>query len=149
MMPMSSQLTREYWTYLHDQAEWHEQAYFQTMYDLGYKEEMKVAAETYDWLAKEFSLCFARAVSTLRGMEAGLTAQEVSQFLHLLDQKIEHFTFAQEQVQCQKQDALANPRDPEYSRAWRIYKALENRTESERTAYRNSRERFLKMLEEG
>ena len=149
MMHMSSQLTREFWTYLHDQVELHEQAYFQTMYDPGYQEEMKAAAEAYDWLVKEFSLCFATAVSTIGGIEDGLTAQEISQFLQLLDQKLQHFTSAQEQIQQQKHQALAKAHDSQYYPVRRRYPALENLTEAETTAYRNSREHFLNLLEEG
>lgn len=149
MMHMSSQRTREFWTYLHDQVELHEQAYFQSLYDPGYQAEMKAAAEAYDWLAKEFSLCFATAVSTIGGSEGGLTAQETSQFLQLLDQKIQHFTCAGEQIQCHKHEALVNAHNSEYCHAWRMYQAMENLTEGETAAYRNSRERFLSMLGEG
>ena len=147
MMHMSSQLTKEFWTYLHDQVELHEQAYFQAMYDAGYQAEMKAAAETYDWLAKEFSLCFATATSPIGGMQGELTAQETSQFLQLLDQKIQHFTLAGEQIERQKLEALAEAHDSEYYPVRRMSRAMEKRTEGETRAYRNSRERFLNMLE--
>jgi hypothetical protein len=148
MTQMSSQLTREFWTYLHDQVELHQEAYFQTIYDPEYKAEMKATAEMYDWLAKEFSLCFATATSTIGGIDGGLTAQETSQFLQLLDQKIQHFIFAGEQIQRQKQEALAQAHEWEYHGLRRAYQAMENLTERETTVYRNSRERFLNMLEE-
>ena len=148
-MHMSSQLTREYWTYLHDQAELHEQEYFQMIYNPAYQDEMKATAETYDWLAKEFSLCFTPAVDAVHGSQGGLTAQETSQILQFLDQKIQHFTSAQEQIQRQKEAELARVHGWQYYRVRRMYHAMENRTERETGAYRNSRERFLSMLEEG
>jgi hypothetical protein len=146
---MSSQRTREFRAYLHDQVELHEQEYFQTVHDHACQDEMRAAAETYDWLAKEFSLCFATAVSAVGGMEAELIAQGTSEFLHLLDQKIQHFTSAQEQIRRKKQEALAKAHGWEYYQVRRIYMEMENLTECELAAYRNSRERFLSMLGEG
>ena len=121
MKQMSSRLTREFWTYLHDQTELHEQAYCQTFYDHADQDEMRAAAETYDWLAKDFSLCFATAVSAVGGIEGGLTAEGTSEFLNHLGQKIQHFTLGQEQLQQKKQEALAKTLDLEYYHVRRMY----------------------------
>ena len=145
---MSSQLTRKYWAYLHDQVEYHERECCQAIYNHPYQDEMRVAAETYDWLAKEFSLCFATAVSAVGGMEDGLNAEETSEFLQRLDQKIEHFTLAQEQLQHKKQAALTAAHDWEYHQVRRTYQEMENLTERETAAYRNSRQQFLRLLED-
>ena len=148
MKHMSSRLTREFWTYLQDQAELHEQAYCQTICDQAYRDEMRAAAETYDWLAKEFLLSFATTVSAGSARENGLTAEETSQFLHHLDQKIQHFALGQEKLQQNRQQALAKALDWDYSRVRRIYREMENVTACELAAYRNSRAQFLNMLEE-
>ncbi|HLO17824.1 MAG TPA: hypothetical protein VK206_23540 [Anaerolineales bacterium] len=147
MKPMSSQLTREFWRYLQDQVELHEQAYCQTIHDHAYRDEMRAAAETYGWLAKEFSIIFPTAVSGAGKIEDVLTAEGTSEFLNLLDQKIQHFTFAQEQTQHKKQEALAQAPGWEYYHVRRIYNEMGNLLERESTAYRDSRERFLSILE--
>ncbi|HLO31621.1 MAG TPA: hypothetical protein VK249_20885 [Anaerolineales bacterium] len=141
MKQMSSQLTREYWTYLQDQVESHEQAYFQATNDHAYRDELRASAETYDWLAKEFSLAFST--------EGGQTAEGTREFLNLLDQKIQHFVSAQEQTRRKKQAALAKAPAVEYHPIRRMYQEMENRLGCELTAYRDSREHFLSILVEG
>jgi hypothetical protein len=147
MKHMSSQRTRTFWTYLHDQAEFHEQEFFQAIYDHAYQDEMRAAAETYDWLAKEFSLCLATPVSAAGGMEGSLTAEETNQFLHHLDQKIQTFVLGQEKLEQKKQEALAKAHGWDYYQVKRIYQEIENVAECELTAYRNSRAQLLSMLE--
>jgi hypothetical protein len=149
MKQISSQRTKQIWTYLQDQVEIHEQAYFQAGNDYAYKNEMRAAAETYAWLAKEFSILFPTATSSADNGEDGLPAERTSQFLNLLDRKIEHFASAQEQSRCKKQEALAQTPDLEYSHIRRIYREMENLLGCELAAYRDSRERVLSLLEKG
>jgi hypothetical protein len=149
MKQISSQLTKQIWTYLQDQVEIHEQAYFQAGNDCAYQNEMRAAAETYDWLAKEFSIIFPTAISTADNCEDGLPAERTSRFLNLLDWKIEYFASAQEQSRRKEQEALAQTPDSEYSPVRRIYREMENLLGCELAAYRDSRERVLSLLEKG
>jgi hypothetical protein len=149
MKQMSSHLTKQIWTYLQDQVEYHEQAYCQAVHDYAYKDEMRAAAETYDWLAKEFSILFPAAIGAADNYEDELPAERTGEFLHLLDRKIEHFAIAQEQCRRKKQEALAQTPDAESYHVRRIYREMENRLERESAAYRDSRERVLSLLEKG
>jgi hypothetical protein len=148
MKSMSSWQAREFWEYLHAQAESYKQSYLKGG-DHAYQDEMRAASETYDWLTKEFSSCLGAPVSPSSDILGGLSAEGASEFLHLLDQEIQRYTSLQEQTQRQKQEALAKANDLEYYHVKRIYKETEHRMERTSTAYRNSRERFLSILEEG
>jgi hypothetical protein len=149
MKQMSSHLTKQIWTYLQDQVEYHERAYFQAANDYAYRDEMRAAAETYDWLAKEFSILFPTAIGAAHNGEDKLPAERTGEFLNLLDRKIEHFALAQEQYRRKKQEALAQTPDAEYYPVRRIYREMEDLLERELAAYRDSRERVLSLLEKG
>jgi hypothetical protein len=146
MKAISSQQAREFWTHLHDQAESYEQLYLKGGHH-AYKDEMRAAAETYDWLLKQFSRFFAPAVNVAGDIRRGLTAEGASEFLHLMDQEIQRYTSLQEQSQRQKQEALAKANDLEYYHVKRIYKETEHRMERISTAYRDSRERFVSIAQ--
>jgi hypothetical protein len=148
MKGMSLQRSREFWTYLHDQAELKIQAFISTPAGSSYKSEMRAEAETYQEISKKLSTNFAHPITNPSDIRHGLTEEQITGFLAYLDERTIALETALQETQRKRQEALAGLNDTEYFRARRIYKEMENLENCQISVFENARQTFMRILQE-
>jgi hypothetical protein len=147
MKPMSIQVAREFWTYLHNQSEQYKQKYFEDGGDHAYRDEIRAAEETYRHVANEFSSYLGTPIQAASDIQSGLTAEQFKAFLGMLEQHIAAARMRQEEILRKSQAALAKVEDMEYYRVKRIYKEMNNLADRQALAYHHSREQLMRILQ--
>ena len=146
---ISVQQAKEFWTYLHSQAELKLQAFMAVPYGSSYKDEKRAEAETYEQLAKMFSEYFQQSIVSAEDIHSGLLEAQVAGFLDSLDEQIIELKAALERTQGKKQAALNSAQGAEYYRVKSIYKNMENLERCHINVIEDSRKSFMNILEEG
>jgi hypothetical protein len=149
MKEMSLQQAKEFWTYLHSQAELKLQAFIAVPYGSSYKDEKRAEAETYQQLAKRFSEYFEQSIVSAEDIHSGLMEVQVAGFLDSLGEQIIELKAALERTQGKKQEALDSAQAAEYSRVKSIYKDMENLEKCQINVIEDSRKSFMNILMEG
>lgn len=151
MKEMSLQHAREYWTYLHGQAELKKLAFLDTPYGSPYKDEMRAEGETYQGLAETFVGNFEYSITSAEDILHGLTAAQAAGYLGYLgylDRQVVKFKAVLAKTRRNRQEPLATAQGMEYQRVKSIYNEMENLSKCQIQALENSRKSFISILQE-
>ena len=145
---MSLPQALEFLAHLHAEKERKWREYLSAPDDHDYKDQMRSAMETYDWIDKKFREDFASFLAEAEATPTELTGEQVKGFLDYLDNKMIEYEAGQEDTKRRWKEALAQADEYEFHRVKAIYKQTANVGWSQILALRDSRESLMKIVSE-